>query len=168
MRTVFSGDPEKGVLVIVAMPTCGNLCLLGADPKKPPDIPGIRICYDPSDHSSSLALQLIRGMRRNGIPPRMYAWEENAKGEVAILFNYSNPPEALWRPIGGVEALAISRCVRIFTTCEPDYPLEAWRSCMKSFREKNLFILQIMSGDSCWAEFALTAIQMSKPVIMTA
>jgi hypothetical protein len=160
------GDPDNGIIAIVARAAAGQMCMFGANPKEPPDLPGIRISYDPSDLSSDSVLRLIKGMEGAGVLPRMYAWEERNRGEVAILFDYRNPPEALWRKIAGIEGLCFNRCVKIFATYEPDYPLDAWRNCLKGFREKGIFVLQVLSGNEPWVQFILTAVETSKPAAM--
>lgn len=161
MRSVFLGDPAKGIVTIVAIPTEANLCFIV--PARSILLLGMRIDYDASDESSAAALALMEAMSADRKIPQMYAWEENNRAEVAILFSYDDPPEHLWRSVTGAEGLALTGCKKIFTTCEPDYPLDIWRENKEKSTPGQPFILQILSSGKPWVQFAIPAVKQGNP-----
>lgn len=161
MRGIFLGDPAKGIVPIVAIPTSADLCLMGPSPSVL--FFGIRIDYDAADESSAAALALMKGMSRGGKIPRVFAWEENNRAEVAILFSYDDPPESLWRPIMGAEGLAFTGCIKIYATCEPDYPMDVWKESKNKSAPDRPFILQILSSGKPWTQFSVPAVENGNP-----
>jgi hypothetical protein len=105
----------------------------------------------------------MKGMSRGGKVPQVFAWEENSRTEVAILFSYDDPPESLWRSITGAEGLALTGCIKIYATCEPDYPTDVWKKNKKEAAPGRPFILQILSSGKPWTLFSVPAVEDGNP-----